>query len=750
MSIWYDKEGKEYASRGKTSWIKFYAEYLTDKLRKEIEAEQKLHYSGKSGRHTAEDVDYDKDNTVKEAIRACADSALRNDKMLEEKISDSTWNVPDLVKFKGSIELDSGAYTTAKLNAKNSSLFDTLESPLRGMYWYYVKAKTMDGYIEDSSGNWVKSPYYMPWGILIDVPYPFDGENIEQSEQKEGNPNVIPSPVIDDGSSYTRLQRLELMTSPTSEKRRIFVRRLVRTPDILGNYGEPEWEEWKKADAELATKKYVDSKILAEKTEVTNGLKAHKAAVKLDHPDKSVTTEKLADKSITAAKIADKAITADKLNDDALVSAKLYAEAKANDALVNAKSYADQKYAAAKSYTDDKLTAVYKTIGLMKPDTWAEVQQIVEAGYGAAAFPVGVQFMTKHADTSLVDSQTGYIYWDVAAHQNIITSSGETKPGMILISHYALGNYLYDAAEKTLDLPDGLAAGVYWFGVPDNYEPGYLDLLTGNESLCRTVTMTKSDGTEVSQTVLPITFTLSQAVPEGGYLKFVWNYATKISGAKIVTYNSDSAVIESGLPVSAGADGAYLGATGITATAGGFNQIERLRYGSNNWKESNMRKYLNSTVSDGWYTPSTEYDLNGINKQGFIYGLSSAGENEFLSVVKPVQRITVTNNVYEENDSIASSYTTCDKFWIPSQTEITGTNGGAINENTLFEYFQNGNGQIKYINAGNNTAGVRAGSWRLRTPAVTVGGSSQCIFPSLGMMTGNAASVYFVPCCAIY
>ena len=183
---------------------------------------------------------------------------------LAQDIGENVWNVPDLVKFKGAIELDSDTYTTAKLNAKNSSLFDTLESPLRGMYWYYVKAKTMDGYTQDSSGNPVQSPYYMPWGILIDVPYPFDGENIEQAEQKEGNPNVIPSPVIDDGSSYTRLQRLELMTSPTSEKRRVFVRRLVRTPDALGNYGEPEWEEWKKADAELATKKYVDSKISAE------------------------------------------------------------------------------------------------------------------------------------------------------------------------------------------------------------------------------------------------------------------------------------------------------------------------------------------------------------------------------------------------------------------------------------------------------------------------------------------------------
>ena len=236
--------------------------------------------------------------------------------------ADSTWNVPDLVKFKGAIELDSDTYTTAKLNAKNASLFDTLESPLRGMYWYYVKAKTLDGYTQDSSGNPVQSPYYMPWGILIDVPYPFDGENIEQAEQKEGNPNVIPSPVIDDGSSYTRLQRLELMTSPTSEKRRIFVRRLVRTPDILGNYGEPEWEEWKKADAELATKKYVDSKISAEKVSVVDSLTDESSDKALSANQGKILNEKIAGLEQTAKSYTDEEIKKVNWNDSAVIEHK--------------------------------------------------------------------------------------------------------------------------------------------------------------------------------------------------------------------------------------------------------------------------------------------------------------------------------------------------------------------------------------------------------------------------------------------
>ena len=230
--------------------------------------------------------------------------------------------MPDLVKFKGAIELDSDTYTTAKLNAKNASLFDTLESPLRGMYWYYVKAKTMDGYTQDSSGNWVKSPYYMPWGILIDVPYPFDGENIEQAEQKEGNPNVIPSPVIDDGSSYTRLQRLEFMTSPTSEKRRVFVRRLVRTTDILGNYGEPEWEEWKKADAELATKKYVDSKISAEKVSVVDSLADESSDKALSANQGKILNEKIASLAQATKAYTDEEIKKVNWNDSAVIEHK--------------------------------------------------------------------------------------------------------------------------------------------------------------------------------------------------------------------------------------------------------------------------------------------------------------------------------------------------------------------------------------------------------------------------------------------
>ena len=181
---------------------------------------------------------------------------------LGQKISESTWNEADLVKYKGVIELDKDAHTAAKLEAKNEEVFDALDSPPNGVYWYYVKAMTMEGYVTGSDGKMKESNCYIPWGILLDMSIPFSGEDIETAEYKEGYPGVIPPPIIPKSDTYSRLQRLELMTSPTAEKRRVFVR--IQT--------DGTWGEWQKAEAELASKKYVDAKAAANKVGVVDNL----------------------------------------------------------------------------------------------------------------------------------------------------------------------------------------------------------------------------------------------------------------------------------------------------------------------------------------------------------------------------------------------------------------------------------------------------------------------------------------------
>ena len=70
MSLWYDRKGKSYASKGPSAWIKYYAEHLAETLRQETESRFTRHFSAQEGRHSARDVDYDSDSTVRDALEA--------------------------------------------------------------------------------------------------------------------------------------------------------------------------------------------------------------------------------------------------------------------------------------------------------------------------------------------------------------------------------------------------------------------------------------------------------------------------------------------------------------------------------------------------------------------------------------------------------------------------------------------------------------------------------------------------------
>ncbi len=79
MSLWYDKQGKNYASDGKTSWIKVYAEHIVETLKNSMIAKFGMHYEGLEGRHKAEDVDYDSASTIKEKIEEEENARINGD-----------------------------------------------------------------------------------------------------------------------------------------------------------------------------------------------------------------------------------------------------------------------------------------------------------------------------------------------------------------------------------------------------------------------------------------------------------------------------------------------------------------------------------------------------------------------------------------------------------------------------------------------------------------------------------------------
>ncbi len=75
MSLWYDKKGKSYASKGSSSWVKYYAEHLFAAFREEVLAKFIRHFTGAEGKHKADDVLYTDSVSVKQALDLKADEA---------------------------------------------------------------------------------------------------------------------------------------------------------------------------------------------------------------------------------------------------------------------------------------------------------------------------------------------------------------------------------------------------------------------------------------------------------------------------------------------------------------------------------------------------------------------------------------------------------------------------------------------------------------------------------------------------
>lgn len=278
---------------------------------------------------------------------------------VEKKFDDSTWNAEGVLKYKDVIELGASNYTTEKLEEMNEELFDTLEDPTgNGTYMYRVK-----------TGGGVL------WGTLLDMASPFTGEEVEAAEDAESKPStststgsgsgtIISPPTLnpDTGGDIlgsttvcVRIQRLELMTSLLSEKKRVFVRKYLKT-EYSSESGNTtyKWSEWSKAEAELASKTYVDNKSIIRDKAVTTAKLA----------DSAVTTAKLADSAVSTAKIADKAVTAEKLAENALDSAKSYADNAADNAQAEAEAYTEEEVKLLKQKSIPHTTAEGQTISV--------------------------------------------------------------------------------------------------------------------------------------------------------------------------------------------------------------------------------------------------------------------------------------------------------------------------------------------------------------------------------------------------
>jgi len=345
-----------------------------------------------------------------------------------------------------------------------------------------------------------------------------------------------------------------------------------------------------------------------------------------------------------------------------------------------------------------------------------------------AAFGITVTGTPVHGDEVIVHETAAKLYFDVIGRDHDEPADPQFAHSISLQLHDCIASMQYDAPEALFAFPDGLNAGTYYFTIDSSYDATYND----QSSYC---------------------FTLANPIPAGGIIMFGWGYQALASKAKITSYASLTATtaIET-VSTTEATTGISLG--NIT-TAGDFenniNSIQRARYGSNNWKESAMRQYLNSDKPAGQvWTPQTKFDRPpswATTTAGFLYGI----DPEFVKALGKVKKITAKNNVtdgggVETNDELV---------FLLSRTEVYGGNETSTAEGKPYAYYSDYS-DYSAANAGadKNRIKYRAGTaqyWWLRSPNVGNANSVRNVYPSgsIDHYTANNSNGVAPACCII-
>ena len=164
-----------------------------------------------------------------------------------------------------------------------------------------------------------------------------------------------------------------------------------------------------------------------------------------------------------------------------------------------------------------------------------------------------------------------------------------------------------------------------------------------------------------------------------------------------------------------------------------YNQIRG--NGWNNWKYSMIRQWLNSDAapsSQEWFTPSHIGDGTPSNTVLNYAGWMNDIDQTLASIVVPVTIGTAANTVTDGG----ATYTTTDKFFLPSKEEVYFQPQVAGAEGEVWDYYKQNNA---YANANDNNATSRI----IRTYPTT---SSPDNWASWWLRSANRSSAYGAFC----
>ena len=326
---------------------------------------------------------------------------------------------------------------------------------------------------------------------------------------------------------------------------------------------------------------------------------------------------------------------------------------------------------------NENLAKIAKAVGSQVDiSTWEGIQKAVRSGIAKDILPVGSQLAVNH-------SVYGTRLFDVVAHDYLKSVHDENAHTMTIQQHDLLPGTQFDAPEAFYYAETQLAAGTY------------------------NVILATAYGGWAAGTYQ---FTLTQAVPAGGQLRINGYESTAITSLKVQSFaNRTTNTATESVAITAGSGGTNLGTFG----EGAINSIQRVSYGSNNYKESAMRQFLNSSAAAGSvWTPQTKFDRPP-SWQTSLAGYKAGLDQDFLAVVGKVVLPCSANNIYEAPDSSitkGTAYTLNDEFYLASRAEIFGSHD--VNDGTVLFPFYEGAGNADRIKYRDGSAAY----WWLRTP----------------------------------
>ena len=359
--------------------------------------------------------------------------------------------------------------------------------------------------------------------------------------------------------------------------------------------------------------------------------------------------------------------------------------------------------------TENQPSKVYikGDISSFSVSSWENVQKLVRAGLHDKYFAVGDQLVCQKGSSDLT--------WDIIGFDHDIPTDTQFTHSMTLQLHDCLPSTMpFDAPEALYYAENGLEAGTYNFTIQSGYDTTY-------------------GGGKTYQ------FELENDVPAGGQLVFGWAPSTQAANAKIISYASASSTtpIEQ-KSVIEGSDGTSLGTT--DGGSPNVNHIHRVRFGSNNYGESAIRQFLNSSESAGAaWIPQTHFDRPPewvSTTAGFMSDLDS----DFIAVIGSVGKLTALNTATDGGGSVTLN----DKFFLLSKSEVYGgiEKNVNIDEGSSYAYYSDYSDlSAPGADEDSNRLKLRNGSsqfWWLRTPQLTNGRNVFYIY------SGGRISAYYV------